>query len=703
MAPAQKEISLPGDPPFFQKPNAEKLIVFVHGLTGDPVTTWSSDGDSPFFWPEQLAKDSGFENTDVFSFGYTSDVGAPLNIPQLAQHLQTTLSELNRFIQYQSISFVAHSLGGLVVRHFILDHFQEMKIGTVVLLSTPNFGHHMSRVAKLFSANAHLDQLDPGPGNFIDGLNDKWRKEFREKRDRESFRMAAGYELFPMFKKYIKVGIIVEKYAAVNFASHTQAFEDDHERIAKPKSESDLKYIWVRQQLLELPRDPRNREYSEAEEKRFEEIIDELQKELAGTDLEEALELVAQGKLDDALTLLSVHEDKEDEQVLKSAKTRFAKAKVYELKLDFKNAFKYYEKAVLLAPENSLYQNDTGTMALTLGQFEKAIGYFEKALAIDLKTVGTGHPHVAIDWNNLGEAYRAKGEYNKAIGYLELALASDMKTFGPENPQVATYWNNLGLALSAKGENDKAIRYLEKAQEINLNILEPDHPSIAATWSNLGAAWDSKGKPDKAIEYYEMALTSGLKNLGPHHPDVATRWNNLGNTLRTKGEYNKAIDYLEKALASDLENFGPENPRVATIWNNLGNACYAKQDYDLALDYYEKALASDLKTLGPEHPQVAIYWNNLGLTWNSKGESNKAIGYYEKALASDLKTFSPDHPNVANCWNNLGGAWYSKGNYKKAIKYFKKAREIWGKAGLDHKVKIAEDNLSAARRKKDEQ
>ena len=74
MAPAQKEIILPGNPPFFQNGNAENLIVFIHGLTGDPVTTWSSDGDSPFFWPEQLAQDSAFQNADVLSFGYTSDI-----------------------------------------------------------------------------------------------------------------------------------------------------------------------------------------------------------------------------------------------------------------------------------------------------------------------------------------------------------------------------------------------------------------------------------------------------------------------------------------------------------------------------------------------------------------------------------------------------------------------------------------------------
>ena len=72
MASQKTKITLPGDPPFFQNPNAEKLIVFIHGLTGDATDTWRSDGDSPFFWPEELAKDAGFQIADVLSFGYAS-------------------------------------------------------------------------------------------------------------------------------------------------------------------------------------------------------------------------------------------------------------------------------------------------------------------------------------------------------------------------------------------------------------------------------------------------------------------------------------------------------------------------------------------------------------------------------------------------------------------------------------------------------
>ena len=585
-------------------------------------------------------------------------MGRTLNIPQIAQHLETTLNELNRFKQYQSISFVAHSLGGLVTRQYILDHFREIKIDTVVLLSTPNFGNHMANLASYFSNNAHLEQLDPGEGKYIDGLNDRWRKEFKEKLDREPFRLAAGYELFPMYKLFVKVGIIVEKYAAIYFASHPQAFEVDHEQIAKAKSKSDPKYIWVRQQLLDLPFDPRNREYSEAQEKRFEQIIDDLQKEFKGTDLEEAFTLISSGKLDEALKLLSKNEEKENQQVLKIAKARFVKGQIYELKLEYNKALEYYEKAMQLAPDNSLYSNDAGVMLITLGTYGKAIDYFDKSLVIDLKTFGLEHPHIAIRWNNLGSAWKYMGDYDKAIDFFEKALASNLKTFGPEHPTVATRLNN------------------------------------------LGSAWSNKGDYDKAIDYYEKALAVRQKFFGQDDSKVATSWNNLGSAWSNKGDQIKAIEYYEKALVIELKRFGSGHPHVAMSWNNIGIALMGENDYSRAINYFEKALKSFFKSFGSDHPQVTICWNNLGSAWSKKGDQNKAIDYFGKALRFDLKTFGPDHPHVARNWNNIGMAWMEKKSYGRAIGYFEKALTIFNKANLPHLVSMVEDNLRAAREAK---
>src|SRR5215475_9937403 len=41
---------------FIHKGNSDKVIIFIHGLWGDPKTSFAADG-SPHSWPELIAND----------------------------------------------------------------------------------------------------------------------------------------------------------------------------------------------------------------------------------------------------------------------------------------------------------------------------------------------------------------------------------------------------------------------------------------------------------------------------------------------------------------------------------------------------------------------------------------------------------------------------------------------------------------------
>ena len=75
-------------------------------------------------------------------------------------------------------------------------------------------------------------------------------------------------------------------------------------------------------------------------------------------------------------------------------------------------------------------------------------------------------PYVATSWSNLGAAWDSKGDYDKAIGYYEKALASDLKSLGSGHPSVARDWNNLGAAFYNKKEYARALSYFEKARMV---------------------------------------------------------------------------------------------------------------------------------------------------------------------------------------------------------------------------------------------
>ena len=183
---------------------------------------------------------------------------------------------------------------------------------------------------------------------------------------------------------------------------------------------------------------------------------------------------------------------------------------------DHETAWKALARAAELIPNSALYLNEAGMMADILGHHDIAITYYEKALASDLRSYGSKHPHVAIRWANLGSAWHDKGEFDTAIGYYEKTLASDLNSYGSEHSHVATTWTSLGLAFNGKHNYDKAIWYYEKALNSNLNTFGPEHPGVATGWNDLGSAWQDKGENNKARAYYNKALPV-FQKVGQEH------------------------------------------------------------------------------------------------------------------------------------------------------------------------------------------
>jgi tetratricopeptide (TPR) repeat protein len=202
-------------------------------------------------------------------------------------------------------------------------------------------------------------------------------------------------------------------------------------------------------------------------------------------------------------------------------------------------------------------------LALTidaLGDYRRAIDYYEQALSIDRVVYGEQHPNVARELNNLGESWKDLGEYNKAIAYYEQALSIDRLVSGEQHPHVARELNNLGLAWIYLGDHKKAIGYLEQALTIDRAVFGEQHPHVARELNNLGDAWRNLGDHKKAIGYLEQALTIDRAVFGEEHPNVARELNNLGRAYFDLGQRKTARGYLSKAYSIYKKFFGDNHP-----------------------------------------------------------------------------------------------------------------------------------------------
>ncbi len=317
-----------------------------------------------------------------------------------------------------------------------------------------------------------------------------------------------------------------------------------------------------------------------------------------------------------------------------------------------------------------------GNIAYAYGNYDEAIGFWEKTLKIRLKTLGNEHSDVAYSYNNIGASYASQGKYGKAIEYHEKSLEIRLKKLGNEHPDVAQSYSNIGVSYEYQGAYDTAIEYKKKALEIRLKTLGNEHPDVARSYHNLGSSFYAQAKYEKAIEYYEKSLRINLKTLGNEHPDVAYSYNNIGVSYDSQGEYGKAIEYKEKALVILLKTLGNEHPSIATAFNNIGVSYDSQGKYVKALEYKKKGLGISLNALGNLHPEVADSYSNIGVSYNHQGEFRKAIEYKQRALEIRLKTLGNEHLDIGYSYINLGSSYYSQGEYSKAIGYFEKALDI---------------------------
>jgi tetratricopeptide (TPR) repeat protein len=203
--------------------------------------------------------------------------------------------------------------------------------------------------------------------------------------------------------------------------------------------------------------------------------------------------------------------------------------------------------------------NEAGLVYKDKGEWDKAIDYYQRSLAIDEK-VGDEHGMSAI-FNNLGSVYQDKGEWDKALEYYQRSLEIDEKV-GDEHG-MATTLNNLGLVYKAKGEWDKAIDYYQRSLEIKEKV--GDEHGMSTTFNNLGLVYKAKGEWDKAIDYYQRSLAIDEK-VGDEH-GMAFSYNNIAMLYQAQGRLEEAISLLEESLAI-FERIG-DKPSTETVKENL--------------------------------------------------------------------------------------------------------------------------------------
>ena len=76
----------------------------------------------------------------------------------------------------------------------------------------------------------------------------------------------------------------------------------------------------------------------------------------------------------------------------------------------------------------------------------------------------------------MAAVYDDQGDYEKALRYYKKALAIKERVLGADHPDTATTYYNMGLLYQNQGDHGTAIRCFEKALRVFKAKLGDNHP-----------------------------------------------------------------------------------------------------------------------------------------------------------------------------------------------------------------------------------
>jgi tetratricopeptide (TPR) repeat protein len=250
-----------------------------------------------------------------------------------------------------------------------------------------------------------------------------------------------------------------------------------------------------------------------------------------------------------------------------------------------------------------------------LGQFEKAVPVFHRALAICEGVYGPEHIATAAILDHLACSYNKSGQHEKALPLYQ-RLVSIQDILMPVHAGTANSLMNLAGVYQALGHLEQAVQLYQRALAMNEEVLGTDHYATNQCESNLAVLYHTLGQYDKALP-----LSSGLFQYAL--------------ALNEQGEYSKAFYLLQRDLAIRDKGMGPEHVDTAFTLYHLARTYVHLDQPHQAVPLLQRALAIREKALESDDPSAHSNLDlHIVMTVKELAKVHEMLGQYDKSLHS---------------------------------------------------------------------
>jgi adenylate cyclase len=190
---------------------------------------------------------------------------------------------------------------------------------------------------------------------------------------------------------------------------------------------------------------------------------------------------------------------------------------------DLKRADELASRAIAVGANNSLGHVAKGNVLRVERRFDDAIAEFERALALD--------PNFADAYGLLGYTQLEIGQFQKAIEFFDKAIR-----LSPQNQQLAFWYLSEGQAYFGLQQYDQAIEWARRTIAINPNVSSA-LGMLAAALALTGHDAEARDAEQRRAALSKVKNVAALKAVAP--PPSADP--------RVRASFDRAIEGLRKA------------------------------------------------------------------------------------------------------------------------------------------------------------
>jgi len=309
-----------------------------------------------------------------------------------------------------------------------------------------------------------------------------------------------------------------------------------------------------------------------------------------------------------------------------------------------------------------------GTVLVDGGKYGQAVEMLNQAVS-QQSAEGPKAPELARTLGTLADAHLYLGHYGVADSLYQRALEIDRRVYGDGHPQQSDDLGDLAQLQEMWGHYAEAERFARQALGISEAWYGKDHPDTARKMTTLASTLIMEGKYREADALLHQALAIQQRVYGDVHPRVAYVLNVLGSVAIQRKNFKDAEADYRRAADIYRSAYGDGDYRVAVAMGNLASVYLAEERYVPAERIFRDVVQRDIKSLSADNINTGVVEIKLGRTLLKQRRYREAEAETRTGYEVLLKQTSPSTSFVQGARHDLALIYAALGRPEEARKF----------------------------------